>query len=492
MCRLCDSNQGHQITHRIFDFNLLLNIMNKNLGLVWIREDFRTLRNFALSHASKNHKSIVAFYIYKSKKFKDKEAQKWWVYNSIKNFKDDLKKYNINFQIVSSESYKNFFDELVKRRNISLYWNKIYEPDYLKFDDYLRDKLTDSGNEFKIFKGNILNEFHEIKKNDDTPFKVFTPYWRSAEKFYSEKVPIKVNKLNNSKEFLTFFKEINFKDILPKSGWHIKFEDQWVPNEQEGLKKLKVFFNKKLSKYSVDRNIPSLLGTSKLSPYIKHGQLHVETIWEEALKLKDNKRYLQKFIAEIGWREFSHSLINYFPHMLKGNYSKKFDKFPWKKNKKFLDIWKKGLTGYPIVDAGMRELYQTGWMHNRVRMIVGSFLVKHLLIDWKEGEKHFRNCLLDFSEANNISGWQWVSGSGADAAPYFRIFNPILQGEKFDREGIYVKKWVPEIKNLPKKYLHKPWEYKDSKDFIIGKDYPAPIVKHEEARSLALLAFKKL
>ena len=162
------------------------------------------------------------------------------------------------------------------------------------------------------------------------------------------------------------------------------------------------------------------------------------------------------------------------------------------KKKKFLDIWKKGLTGYPIVDAGMRELYQTGWMHNRVRMIVGSFLVKHLLIDWKEGEKHFRNCLLDFSEANNISGWQWVSGSGADAAPYFRIFNPILQGEKFDREGIYVKKWVPEIKNLPKKYLHKPWEYKDSKDFIIGKDYPAPIVKHEEARSLALLAFKKL
>tara|TARA_Y100000389_G_scaffold171098_1_gene178557 strand:- start:44 stop:577 length:534 start_codon:yes stop_codon:yes gene_type:complete len=177
--------------------------------------------------------------------------------------------------------------------------------------------------------------------------------------------------------------------------------------------------------------------------------------------------------------------------MLKNNYSKKFDKFPWKKNSKFLNYWKKGLTGYPIVDAGMRELYSTGWMHNRVRMIVGSFLVKHLLVDWKEGEKYFRNCLLDYSPASNIAGWQWVAGCGADAAPYFRIFNPILQGEKFDKEGEYVKKWVPELKNLSKKYIHKPWEFNDEK-FILGKNYPHPIVKHEEARAKALHAFKKI
>ena len=177
--------------------------------------------------------------------------------------------------------------------------------------------------------------------------------------------------------------------------------------------------------------------------------------------------------------------------MLKDNYSKKFNKFPWKKNSKFLKAWKKGLTGYPIVDAGMRELYSTGWMHNRVRMIVGSFLVKHLLIDWKEGEKYFRNCLLDYSPANNVAGWQWVAGCGADAAPYFRIFNPILQGEKFDKDGNYVKKWVPELKNLSKKFIHKPWELKDEK-FILGRDYPYPIVKHEEARANALEAFKKI
>ena len=182
--------------------------------------------------------------------------------------------------------------------------------------------------------------------------------------------------------------------------------------------------------------------------------------------------------------------------MLKGNLRREFDRFPWEKNKKNLEAWKKGLTGYPIVDAGMRQMYETGWMHNRIRMVVGSFLVKHLRINWQEGERHFRNCLLDFNEANNVAQWQWVAGCGADAAPYFRIFNPILQGEKFDKNGDYVKKWVPELNKYPSKYIHKPWEldlkYQKSIDTVIGKDYPEPIVIHEEARKKALDAFKSL
>jgi Deoxyribodipyrimidine photolyase len=210
------------------------------------------------------------------------------------------------------------------------------------------------------------------------------------------------------------------------------------------------------------------------------------------VNVKNKSIGISKFLAEIGWREFNHTLINNFPHMLKNNYSKKFDKFPWKKNTKFLSSWKKGLTGYPIVDAGMRELYSTGWMHNRVRMIVGSFLVKHLLINWKEGESYFRNCLLDYSEASNVAGWQWVAGCGADAAPYFRIFNPILQGEKFDKEGEYVKKWVPELKNIPIKFIHKPWEIEGNKNFELGKNYPFPLVVHEVARTRALNAFKTI
>ncbi|MDB0045923.1 FAD-binding domain-containing protein [Candidatus Pelagibacter sp.] len=204
----------------------------------------------------------------------------------------------------------------------------------------------------------------------------------------------------------------------------------------------------------------------------------------------------RKYINELGWREFSHSLINYFPQMLKGNLRKDFDNFPWVKNEKFLKAWKKGMTGYPIVDAGMRELYETGWMHNRVRMIVASFLVKHLRIHWNEGEKHFKNCLVDYNEASNVAQWQWVAGCGADAAPYFRIFNPILQGEKFDKDGIYTKKWVPELKNMPNKFLYKPWEleskYQEQIKVIVGADYPKPIVDHAEARNAALEAFKTI
>ena len=343
----------------------------------------------------------------------------------------------------------------------------------------------------KIIQQLILNEFHEIKKNDGTPFKVFTPYWRNAEKFYLEKVPSRERKISKCIKKVKFFENtISENEVFPKNKWFKKFEKYWRPDEEEGLKELKRFINSKLENYSESRNFPNIVGTSKLSPFIKHGQIHVETIWEECNKIK--KKGVSKFLAEIGWREFNHSLINYFPNMLKGNYSKKFDKFPWEKNQKFLSAWKRGLTGYPIVDAGMRQLYEVGWMHNRVRMIVGSFLVKHLLINWTEGEKHFQNCLLDFNTANNVAGWQWVAGCGADAAPYFRIFNPILQGEKFDKEGEYVKKWVPELKDVPKKFLHKPWELNDENILKLGKDYPLPIVVHENARLKALNAFKKI
>ncbi len=465
--------------------------MDKKIGLCWIKDDFRVNRNPALCEATKNHEQVVAFYLFKKSNFKEQEAQKWWVSKSLNLFKKKLNGFNINLQVIQTNSYKEFFDQLFFKKDYAIYWNKIYEPKYLKFDKYLEKKFTDNNIKFKMFKGNILNEIDEIKKSDGTPFKVFTPYWRNAEKYFIEKVPINMKKISKCKKIKNYFKNtIDEKEILPNKNWFKKFEKSWIPSEDEAIKELKIFIKDKIANYSENRNFPSIIGTSKLSPYIKHGQIHVETIWDECNKIKN--KGINKFLAEIGWREFNHSLINYFPHMLKENYSKKFDKFPWKKNSKFLHAWKNGITGYPIVDAGMRELLHTGWMHNRVRMIVGSFLVKHLLIDWKEGEKYFRNCLLDYSEANNISGWQWVAGCGADAAPYFRIFNPILQGEKFDKDGKYVKRWVPEVKNIPNKFVHKPWEFNDEVNFKIGRDYPFPIVNHELARNEALNAFKKI
>ena len=466
--------------------------MEKKIGLFWLRDDFRTVKNDGLIEATRNHDQVVVFYLYKQDTYKDQEAQKWWLSKSLISFRKKLNNYNISLQVVETNSFKIFFDKLTKKNNFAIYWNKVYEPDYLKFDEYLSSNLKKKGINFKRFKGNTLNEIDEIKKNDGTPFKVFTPFWRAAEKYYIEKVPSKEKIIKKCIKKKNYFENcIEPEKILPRKNWFENFEKKWLPDEENALKELQNFINDRISNYSEGRNFPNIVGTSKLSPFIKFGQLHVETIWKECIKKKSKTIGTSKFLAEIGWREFNHTLINYFPHMLKGNYSKKFNKFPWEKNSKFLSAWKKGLTGYPIVDAGMRELYSTGWMHNRVRMIVGSFLVKHLLINWKEGEKYFKNCLLDYSPANNIAGWQWVAGSGADAAPYFRIFNPILQGEKFDKEGEYVKKWVPELKNLSKKFIHKPWEYKD-KNFKLGSDYPFPIVKHEEARAKALKAFKQI
>ena len=465
--------------------------MSKKIGLFWLKEDFRLKKNFGLSEATKKHDQVVVFYLYKKNKFEQQEAQKWWIGKSLEEFKKKLSEYNISLEVIKIDSYKYFFEKLIKKNNFSIYWNKTYEPNYLNFDNYLSKNFLEKKIEFKIFKGNILNEYNEVKKTDGTPFKVFTPFWRNSEKYYLEKIPKKEKKVIKCKSKTSFFSNtISINEIYPKKKWSKKFEKYWQPSEEKALKELKLFINLKIKNYSDARNFPYVQGTSKLSPYIKHGQIHVETIWEECIKT--GKSNINKFLTEIGWREFNHSLINYFPLMLKKNYSSKFDNFPWEKNLNFLNAWKKGLTGYPIVDAGMREMHSTGWMHNRVRMIVGSFLVKHLLIHWMEGEKYFKNCLLDYSEANNVSGWQWVAGSGADAAPYFRIFNPILQGEKFDKEGHYVKQWVKELKNVPKKFVHKPWELKDEKILILGKDYPSPIVIHEKAREKALKAFKKI
>tara|TARA_B110000211_G_scaffold118292_1_gene136997 strand:+ start:71 stop:1492 length:1422 start_codon:yes stop_codon:yes gene_type:complete len=468
--------------------------MEKKIGVVWLREDFRISKNDALIYASKNHELVCALYIYKKKIFNNRSAQRWWLIESLKNFKNKLDQFNIDLEVVEAESYKEVFQTMSKKKNLSIYWNKIYEPQFLLFDQKITNFLNLNKINFKIFKGNLLNESDEIKKSDNTPFKVFTPFWRVAEKIYLDKGFKKNEKVKSKNKKIKFLdKAIKLENLFIEKKWPKKFENFWKPSEEEAMKNIRHFIKNGLDEYGESRNIPGIEGTSKISPYLAFGQIHVETIWEECQEIQNKTRGYRKYINELGWREFSHSLINYFPEMLKGNLRKDFDHFPWQVNAKHLKDWKKGMTGYPIVDAGMRELFETGWMHNRVRMITASFLVKHLRINWQEGEKYFRDCLLDFNEANNIAGWQWVAGCGADAAPYFRIFNPILQGEKFDPKGEYVKKWVPELSNVPKEFIHKPWELNEKiEKFELGKTYPKPIVIHEKARNAALEAFKKI
>ena len=466
-------------------------------AIVWIREDLGIENNSALSYASQNHEIVSALYIYNDKYFdKKREAQKWWLSKSLESLKKDLSGFNISLEILSGDEI-DLLSKIKEKDDVTVYWNKVYEPTVIETGKKIRDLFIKNKISYKYFKGNILIEFQDVTKDDGTPFKVFTPFWKNAEQKYLDKIPskiFKVKKLNKEKRFMN--KSIDPKEILPKKNWYKKFEKYWDPSELEAKKYLKILIKDKLANYGDTRDFPSIDGTSKISPFLKHGQIHVETIWNKCQEVEVKGKGYRKYINELGWREFSHSLINYFPEMLKGNLRKEFNNFPWVKNQKNLKLWKQGLTGYPLVDAGMRELYETGWMHNRVRMVVGSFLVKHLRIHWEEGEKHFRNCLMDFNEANNVAQWQWVAGCGADAAPYFRIFNPILQGEKFDKKGIYTKKWVPELKNIPNEYLYKPWElekkYQEELKIVIGKDYPEPIVDHAKARNAALEAFQSI
>ena len=468
--------------------------MNNKIGIVWLRNDFRILKNDALVYAAQNHNHVCALFIFKKKDYNKRSAQLWWLYQSLKNFKKKLNQLNINLEIIEENSYIEIFEKIKSKKNFSIYWNKVYEPSFLQFDKKLSNILKLQNINFKIFKGNLLNEVHEIKKNDNTPYKVFTPFWKIAEQCYLNKGFEKKQKIKiREKKIIFLGNSINLESILPKNKWYLNFEKFWNPSEETALENTKHFIENSLSDYGENRDIPNIEGTSKISPYLAFGQIHIETIWEECQKVKIKSNGYRKYINELGWREFSHSLINYFPEMLKGNLRKDFDNFPWQENKKHLTAWKKGVTGYPIIDAGMRELYKTGWMHNRVRMITASFLVKHLRIHWREGETYFRDCLLDFNEANNVAGWQWVAGCGADAAPYFRIFNPILQGERFDSLGNYVKKWIPELSDVPRKFIHKPWELDIKiKNFELGKTYPKPIVIHEEARNAALEAFQKI
>ena len=465
-------------------------------SFVWLKDDFRISNNQAITALIEDdNKEKIALYIYEEEAYRLCESQKWWLAKSLEIFQKKLEILKISLDVIHENTTKSF-KKLISNNSFNrIYWNKSCHVNDNIIEEEIKKILNNNNIFYKEFEANLLNPVEKIKKDDGSPFKVFTHYWKKAEKTY-----LRNNHKFNDKIFknynLDLKKNKNIQAIYPKKNWYKKFEKYWVPSEENAEKILNSFIKNSIDNYAVNRDIPSIEGTSKLSPYLKFGQISVNRIMEKCLEIKNKKIGFRKYINEIGWREFCHSLLHNFPEMERNNLRKDFDNFKWNKNEKLLLKWKKGLTGYPIVDAGMRELYETGWMHNRVRMIVASFLVKHLRIHWLEGEKYFRNTLLDFNIANNVAGWQWVAGTGADAAPYFRIFNPILQGEKFDSKGDYIKKWCPELKNIPNEFLHKPWEMPEElqkeKNIILGKTYPLPIVKHEEARNLALKAFQDL
>ena len=380
----------------------------------------------------------------------------------------------------------------------AVFWNRRFEPAIARRDESIRKALAEEGIATAVENSSVLFAPERIANKSGKPFQVFTPMWRHYQTLEVPK-PERVN-LSAAKAPSRWPKSARLSslNLLPRIAWDTGLGEFWgTPSRKRAMKRLGAFVRSGAAAYPERRDTPSDDGTTRLSPYLHSGQVGAREVWR---KLAEASNHTQSFetgiMRQIIWREFAHHLLHHFPQTPLEPLRQEFALFPWADDANLLRRWQLGETGYPIVDAGMRQLWCTGWMHNRVRMIVGSLLVKHLLQHWVEGARWFWDTLVDADLANNTLGWQWVGGCGADAAPYFRIFNPIAQGEKFDPNGSYVKKYVPELKNLPSKFVQRPWELGDLElagmGIVLGKDYPEPLVEHSKGRERALAAFQKL
>lgn len=438
--------------------------------IVWFRQDLRLADHPALYEASLTGKPVICLYIHDDEsagQWRLGGASRWWLHHSLERFKGMV--------IRSGEPERALLEVIRESGAKTVYWNRAYEPFAVARDTKIKATLRDAGIEAKSFKGNVLFEPWELK-----PYKVFTPYYKAclahthligaslpAPKF----TPQKLDGLS-----------VADLGLLPRIPWDKGFAELWEPGESGARQRLSDFIDGPMGGYKEQRDFPSVDATSRLSPFLHFGEISHRDVWH----LSEPHAGSAAFLRELIWREFSIHLLYHNSDLPSKPLQPKFAAFPWKPDRAHLTAWQKGLTGFPIVDAGMRQLWQTGWMHNRVRMIVGSFLVKHLLQPWQAGEAWFWDTLVDADLPNNAASWQWIAGCGADAAPYFRVFNPILQGQKFDPKGTYVRRFVPELRDVPDDFIHTPWEW-------AGKTaYPAPIVDHAAGRERALAAYAEL
>ncbi|MBX7199887.1 MAG: DNA photolyase family protein, partial [Rhodospirillaceae bacterium] len=376
----------------------------------------------------------------------------------------------------------------------AVYWNRCYEPAAIRRDSAIKKELAARGVVAESFNGALLFEPWELKTQSGGPFKVYTPFSTAAFK-QTVRAPRAAPRKLTGAPAVAGDVLVSWSLRPTKPDWAGGLREGWTPGEAAAQKRWAAFFAEAIGGYAKARDIPGVPGTSRLSPHLHFGEISVHQLWAECGRLEPTAGVVT-FQRELLWREFTHHLLFHFPSMPEQPLRPAFADFPWRADRKLLVAWQRGRTGYPIVDAGMRELWHTGWMHNRVRMIVASFLVKHLLQPWQAGAAWFWDTLVDADLANNSASWQWVAGCGMDAAPYFRVFNPVLQGAKFDADGAYVRRWVPEIAGLPDDHIHAPWEAPAvvlaAACVKLGGTYPAPVVDHKGARDRALAAFKAL
>jgi len=472
--------------------------MPDSINIFWFELDLRLSDNPGFN-AAINSGNVLPIFIL-DEPSSDKEnlylqlggASRWWLHHALSALKDSL---NGKLSIYQGNAHA-ILSELCEQYKVNgIYWNRRYEPWRIARDKKIKQDLKLTGSKAHSFNGSLLHEPWTILKGDNTPYKIFTPYHRMACNLDQYEDPLLAPTSSLLTERLRYDQHalsIDDLRLLPSIAWDSQFYTEWQPGEINARKRLDMFFAKNITHYREGRDFPALQAVSRLSPHLHFGEISPKQIIHALRNLPDddNKEHFQR---EIRWREFSYYLLFHWPNLPKDNLKTAFDTFTWENNKDWLASWQQGLTGYPLVDAGMRELWQTGFMHNRVRMITASFLIKNLLIDWRLGAAWFWNCLVDADLASNSASWQWVAGCGTDASPYFRIFNPITQGEKFDASGDYTRRYVPELQNLPKKYLFRPWEAPEEilreANVVLGENYPHPLVDIKQSRQKALDAY---
>jgi deoxyribodipyrimidine photo-lyase len=466
--------------------------------LTWFRDDLRVADNPALAAASAEGRPLVALYLLDDETPEEVRplgaAARWWLHHALASLSDSLEARGSRL-ILRRGRAENVLPALAHEAGATaVYWNRRYGA-AAAVDARVENALTAAGIRVDTHKANLLFEPDEIVSRAGKPFQVYSAFWRAALGHSDPRPPLPAPANIPSAGLPVTSDSLDSLNLLPRSpDWAGGIRDAWQPGEAAAMNRLKTFVEDGLSGYAGDRDMPAADGSSRLSPHLRFGEISPFQVRHAAT---GKGKSAAKFLAEIGWREFSYHLLGQFPALAEKNLKPAFDDFPWAKpTRKSLSAWQDGRTGYPIVDAGMRQLWQTGWMHNRVRMVVASFLIKHLLLDWRIGEAWFWDTLVDADPANNSASWQWVAGSGADAQPYFRIFNPVLQGEKFDPDGAYVRAFVPEIAGLPDRFIHRPWQASPvelgSAGVALGTTYPEPIVDHATARQRALAAYEKM
>jgi deoxyribodipyrimidine photo-lyase len=473
--------------------------------IVWLRRDLRLADNGALAAAVRSGRKVVPVFVHDPANecpWPTGGAGRWWLHHSLAALGRALAERGVGLILRRGDSVEILREIAAETGAVAVHANRCYQPLGMSLGARISTAMQAQGLAFQSFPGTLLVEPMTMSNQDGEPYKVFTPFWRTLKEDLRLEAPLPAPDRVRGLEVPPASEDLDDWGLLQRRpDWAGGLAATWTPGETGARARLAEFLDKGLPDYRHERNRPDRPGTSRLSPHLHWGEITPRQVWlaidqharASGGRLDDDADAFQR---ELGWREFSHHQLYHWPNLAETSWRPAFENFPWSGAEEKIRAWRRGMTGYPIVDAGMRELWATGWMHNRVRMIVASFLVKDLMVPWQTGEAWFWDTLVDANVAQNAANWQWIAGSGADAAPYFRIFNPVLQAEKFDPSARYVRTWVPEIARLPDAFIHKPWaapaEALAAAQIVLGDTYPKPIVDHAEAREAALAAYAQI